>query len=66
MLVRDVPWPDGVRVVTIERAGSQILPTGDTRLMALDELLVISDETAADDALLKLGLMSEQRVRGDS
>ncbi|OUO46139.1 chloride channel protein [Olsenella sp. An285] len=66
MLVRDVPWPDGVRVVTIERAGSQILPTGDTRLMALDELLVISDETAADDALLKLSFMSEQRVRGDS
>ena len=64
MLVRDVPWPDGVRVVTIERSGTEVVATGETRLMALDELLVISDERAADDAMLKLGLMCEQRVRG--
>lgn len=64
MLVRDVPWPDGVRVVTVERAGTEILPTGDTRILALDELLVIADATTADDAILKLGVMCAQRVRG--
>lgn len=63
MLVRDVPWPDGTRVVTIERAGEELVPTGDTRILALDELLVIADQGAMDDAALKLRLMSEQRVR---
>lgn len=61
--LREVPWPDGMRVVTIERAGGEIVPTGETRIEALDELLVIVDGGAADDALLKLRLMAEQRVR---
>ncbi len=63
MLVRDVPWPDGMRVVTIERAGGDVVPTGGTRIEALDRLLVIVDASATDDALLKLRLMSSQRVR---
>lgn len=62
-LVRDVPWPDGVRLLTIERAGSELAPTGETRLCALDELLYIVDRDAADDARLKLTLMCEQRLR---
>lgn len=64
MLVRDVPWPDGVRLVTVERAGEEIVPMGDTRLAALDELLFITSAVSADDARLKLELMCEQRVRG--
>ncbi|MBM6817017.1 ClC family H(+)/Cl(-) exchange transporter [Olsenella uli] len=63
MLVRDVPWPDGMRVVTIERAGGDVVPSGGTRIEALDRLLVIVDASATDDALLKLRLMSSQRVR---
>ena len=63
MALREVPWPDGMRVVTIERAGGEIVPTGDTRIEALDELLVIVDGGAADDATLKLRLMAEQHVR---
>ena len=63
MLLRDVPWPDGMRVVTIERAGGEIVPTGGTRIEALDELLVIVAGGAAEDALLKVRLMAEQRVR---
>lgn len=62
MLVRDVPWPDGMRVVTVERAGEELLPSGDTRLEALDDLLVIVGSDAADDALLKLRVMAAQRV----
>ncbi len=61
--LREIPWPDGLRVVTIERAGGEIVPTGQTRVEALDELLVIVDEGAADDAMLKVRLMAEQRVR---
>ena len=57
-LVREVPWPDGTRIVTIERAGQEIVPTGETRLLALDCLLVIMDAELEDDAMLKLGVMS--------
>ena len=63
MFVRDVPWPDGMRVVMVERAGADVVPTGDTKILALDELLIITDEAASDDALLKIRLMAEQRVR---
>ena len=63
MLVRDVPWPDGLRLVTIERAGRLMAPTGDTRLCALDELMFIVNESAASDARLKLTLMCASRVR---
>lgn len=62
-LVREVPWPDNVRVMTIERAGTEIVATGDTRLYALDELLYIVDVDAAEDASLKLGLMCGTHLR---
>lgn len=56
-LVRDVSWPHGARIVIIERAGQEVLPTGDTRLEALDSLVFIissSDEYAAETDLRKL------------
>ncbi len=56
-LIRDIPWPDGARVVTIERAGDEIVPTGTTRLMALDVLLVIMGDEVSDDVDLKLRQM---------
>jgi H+/Cl- antiporter ClcA len=62
-LVREVAWPDNVRVMTIERAGTEIVATGDTRLYALDELLFIVDADAAEDASLKLGLMCGTHLR---
>lgn len=61
--VRDVPWPDGARLVTIRRAGADLLPTGDTRLQAMDELLFMSNESALADVRLKITLMCEPRVR---
>lgn len=63
MLVQEVPWPDGVRLLTIERAGSELAPTGETQIAALDELLFIVDAEAAADARLKLRLMGEPRAR---
>ena len=62
MLVREVPWPDGARVVTIERAGTDVIPRGETRIRALDELLVITEADAADDVMLKLRLMASQKI----
>ena len=62
LCVRDVPWPDAIRLVTIERAGVEIIPTGDTRIHAMDELLFIAGESATDDARLKLSLMCAPRL----
>ena len=61
-LVGQVPWPDGTRIVTIDRAGQEIVPNGETRLMALDELLLIMDSEFEDDVMLKLCVMCESTV----
>ncbi|MGI6755495.1 MAG: chloride channel protein [Atopobiaceae bacterium] len=47
-LIRDIPWPDDVLVVTIERGGQEILPRGNTQLMALDTLTIIQGVETAD------------------
>ena len=61
-LVKDIPWPSGARIVTIERAGQEIVPTGDTRLIALDVLLIIMDSDFEDDVELKLKQMCRPGV----
>ena len=63
--VGKVPWPDGTRIVTIDRAGQEIVPTGETRLMALDSLLLIMDAEYEDDVMLKVSLMCESTL-GDA
>lgn len=62
MLVSEVPWPDGVRLLLVERSGQEVVPTGETRLCASDDLLFIVNATAVSDARLKLSLMCEGRV----
>lgn len=62
MLIRDIPWPDNVRVVTVERAGQEIVPTGSTRIMALDNLLIIMDTDTESDAGLKLQQMTRASI----
>lgn len=62
MLVQDVPWPDQTRIVMIERAGQEIVPCGETRLMALDSLVMIMNTDTEDDAQLKLNVMSASKV----
>ena len=61
-LIRDIPWPDNVRVVTVERAGQEIVPTGSTRIMALDNLLIIMDTDTESDAGLKLQQMTRASI----
>ena len=61
-LLQDIPWPDKVRVVTIDRAGLEIIPTGQTELMALDKILVIFDEMYESDVMIKLNVMTDSSV----
>ena len=58
MRVCEVPWPDHVKVVTIERTGQELIPEGDTQILALDSLLIIMNEDVADDVTLKLTKMT--------
>ena len=58
MRVCDVPWPDHVKIVTIERMGQELVPEGDTQILALDELLVIMNEDVEQDVSLKLTTMT--------
>lgn len=61
-LLKDVSWPDKVRIITIDRAGQEIIPTGSTELMALDKILVIYDELYEGDIALKLNVMTKSSV----
>lgn len=52
--IRDVEWPHGMLVVTVRRAGNDVVAHGDTVLSALDELVVVmgsSQEVECVDAL---------------
>ena len=40
-LVRDIAWPKGVLVITVRRAGMEIVANGATSIQALDELCVV-------------------------
>lgn len=62
MTIGSVPWPDDMRVVLVRRASSDLIPTGDTKLEALDEILVICDADAEDDVTVKLDLMTRPLV----
>ncbi|MBQ9058488.1 MAG: chloride channel protein [Atopobiaceae bacterium] len=42
--LKDLAWPEGALILTVTRAGNEIIPTGDTELMALDDLLVMMDK----------------------
>ena len=53
LTLADIDWPRGVRVVLVTRAGTDITPTGDTRLMALDEVILMTDAATDDDGFLR-------------
>ena len=40
-LVKDLPWPKDMIILTVHRAGLELMPKANTRLMALDELTVL-------------------------
>lgn len=56
-LIRDVEWPHNALVVSIQRGGEDLLPKGDTRMVALDEMLVlmnVRDEDSVNEVLKRL------------
>lgn len=57
--IREIPWPDNTRVVIVERAAKELIPTGDMKLEALDEVTLIMDVNAADDVELKIQNMTK-------
>lgn len=59
--VSDIPWPDGSRLVIIDRAGAELIPTGETVLEALDEFEVIVSSKNEEDARLKISAMCGSR-----
>ena len=64
MRVSEVPWPDGTRIVTIDRAGQEIVPNGETRLLALDGLLLIMDSNSRTTSCAQGGVDEQSRRSG--
>ena len=56
-LIRDIAWPESVRVVLIDRAGEEVVPTGSVKLQALDKLLLILDANKQDEVRERLWQM---------
>ena len=52
--ISEVNWPESSRIITIDREGVDVLPTGSTRLQALDEILVIMGADGEDEAQAKI------------
>lgn len=42
-MIKEISWPQACRIVVVERAGQELIPTGSLRLQALDALLFITD-----------------------
>ena len=63
MTIADIPWPDDTRIVLIERASAELIPVGDTKLEALDNLLMIMDADAEEDVSMKLDVMTRAGVK---
>ena len=56
-LILEVPWPEGTHIINISRGGMDIVPTGHTRLYALDEILVsmgIENESVTEKRIREL------------
>lgn len=68
--LKDINWPAGARVVMVSRAGGDVVPTGDTVLETMDDLLVVMDiehEDEAQEALWNLcrgGITTRRSPRG--
>ncbi len=61
-LISDVAWPKGCLVVTVDRAGQEIVAKGATRMQALDEILVIMDSQTDDEKNLELRRLCRPRI----
>lgn len=52
--ISEVSWPESSRIITIDREGVDVLPTGSTKLQALDEILVIMGADGEDEDQAKI------------
>jgi hypothetical protein len=65
LALADIDWPDGVRVVLVTRAGTDITPTGGTRLMALDEVILMTDAATDSDGFQRARQMLGSSLESD-
>ena len=61
--IAEIPWPDDTRVVLVNRASAELIPVGDTRIEALDELMMIMDADAEEDVVMKMDVMTREGVK---
>lgn len=59
----DLGLPTGALVVTVVRAGAELVPRGDTRLRALDELLVFEDARTEAETQRRLRRLCSPSLR---
>lgn len=64
--IGEIDWPASLRIVTLTRAGVEIIPTGDTEIQALDELLCIMSEGYEMASQQWLWRMCRGSVMGDT
>lgn len=43
-LISEIAWPEATLVVSIDRAGTELIPSGNTRIEPFDRLIVVMDE----------------------
>lgn len=53
-LISEISWPESTLVVSIDRAGTELIPSGHTRIEPLDRLIVLMDEKTETDSQRKL------------
>ena len=44
--IKDLTWPDDTLVITVRKAGQNLIPNGDTTIEALNEVSIVMDEAA--------------------
>lgn len=57
--IKEVCWPNNCLVVTITRGNTEILPKGETEIMAGDYLTVMTDQNSSSETLYKVTELAE-------
>ncbi len=60
--IAQVEWPAHTRVLSVSRAGEDVIPTGQTQLIAFDELLIIMDAYDSDSAEERLWALTKEAL----
>ena len=59
-LIKDIEWPEECLLVGIKRGGKEIIPNGDTEILAGDFLVVLVDDDKAAGSMEALQKLSTE------